>query len=491
MTRYLLIFFSLISFLCFQTQAQVCTGSLGDPTVTINFGTGAGIGPSLPAANTSYNYSGKDCPNDGFYVINNKTSNCFNNTWHTLTEDHTPNDNNGYMMIVNATLETGVFYTFSVDNLCPNTTYEFASYILNLIIPNAGCGVQSKPNITFNVETENGTILSNYSTGFIDETSSPQWKKYGFFFKSPPNVSKVILKLINNAAGGCGNDLALDDITFRPCGPTILANEVNTTAGSNLTLCEGATADYNFNADVSDGYQNPAFLWQEDKHDGNGFIDIPNSKSKTYQALINNADTKGYSFRMAAAEKENIGTVSCRVYSNPIEVSVVKNLVIDAGNDIFVLENASIKILATAPADLIYQWSPPTYLNDSKILQPIVKPAETTTYQLMVTDPNSGCVAIDNVTVHVDLDIKIPNTFSPNGDGVNDLWQIQGLLGSSDADITVFNRNGQQVYYSKGYPKAWDGKLKNTNLPSGMYYYTIDTHSQTRTIYSGSLLIVY
>jgi gliding motility-associated-like protein len=273
--------------------------------------------------------------------------------------------------------------------------------------------------------------------------------------------------------------------------PTILANEVNTTAGSNLTLCEGATADYNFNADVSDGYQNPAFLWQEDKHDGNGFIDIPNSKSKTYQALINNADTKGYSFRMAAAEKENIGTVSCRVYSNPIEVSVVKNLVIDAGNDIFVLENASIKILATAPADLIYQWSPPTYLNDSKILQPIVKPAETTTYQLMVTDPNSGCVAIDNVTVHVDLDIKIPNTFSPNGDGVNDLWQIQGLLGSSDADITVFNRNGQQVYYSKGYPKAWDGKLKNTNLPSGMYYYTIDTHSQTRTIYSGSLLIVY
>jgi gliding motility-associated-like protein len=491
MTRYPLIFFSLISFLCLKTQAQVCTGSLGDPTVTQNFGIGTGIGPSLPSANTSYKYNGNDCPDDGFYAINNKTSNCFNNTWHTLSEDHTPGDVNGYMMIVNATVETGVFYTFSVDNLCPNTTYEFASYIVNLIKPNAGCGVQSKPKITFNVEKEDGTVIGTYSTGFIDETSSPLWRKFGFFFKNPSNVSKVILKLINNAAGGCGNDLALDDITFRPCGPSILAKEVNSNAGSNLTLCEGNTADYSFSADVSDGYQNPAFLWQEDKHDGNGFIDIPNSNSKTYQALITNAEITGYSFRMAAAEKENISSINCRVYSNPIEVSVVKNLVIDAGNDIFVLENASIKILASAPVDLIYQWTPPTYLSDSKILQPIVKPAETTTYQLMVTDPNSGCVAIDNVTVHVDLDIKIPNTFSPNGDGVNDLWQIQGLLGSSDADITVFNRNGQQVYYSKGYPKAWDGKLKNTNLPSGMYYYIIDTHSQTRPIYSGSLLIFY
>jgi gliding motility-associated-like protein len=207
--------------------------------------------------------------------------------------------------------------------------------------------------------------------------------------------------------------------------------------------------------------------------------------------MITHADTLGYSFRMAAAEKENIGTGSCRVYSNPIEVTVVKNLVIHAGQDIFLLENASAKILATAPADLVYQWSPATYLSDAKILQPIVKPAETTTYQLTVTDPNSGCMATDEVTVHVDLDIKIPNTFSPNGDGVNDLWQIQGLLGSSDVDITVFNRNGQKVYESKGYPKAWDGKLKNINLPQGMYYYLIDTHSQIRPIYRGSLLIIY
>lgn len=492
--KYLLIFVFLFSFLCLQTQAQVCTGSLGDPTVTINFGTGTGVGPPLGSAFTDYPFSSDECPKDGFYLIVNKTNNCFNGSWQTLTEDHTPGDTNGYMMLVNAKESADIFYTFSVNNLCPNTTYEFSSYIINMLKANVVCNNPpiSYPQIIFRVETESGNFITSYDTGLIYGTNVPEWKKYGFFFKSPPNTSKVVLKLINKTIiGKCGNDLALDDITFRPCGPTILANEVNATAGGTRTLCEGATADYSFNADVSDGYQDPAFLWQEDKHDGNGWLDILNTNSKTYQALITNADTKGYSFRIAAAEKENIGTVSCRVYSNPIEVTVVKNLVIDAGKDIFILENSSVKILATAPADLVYQWLPSTYLSDAKILQPIVKPKETTTYQLIVTDLNSGCVATDEVTVHVDLDIKIPNTFSPNGDGVNDLWQIQGLLGSNDVDVTIFNRNGQKVYYSKGYPKAWDGRLKNINLPQGMYYYIIDTHSQIRSIYRGSLLIIY
>ncbi len=478
--KHLFIFVFLFNLIGLKTHAQVCTGSLGDPTAVINFGTGSGIGPPLGPAFTDYPYSIDECPKDGFYLIVNKTNNCFNKSWHTLTEDHTPGDTDGYMMLVNARESADIFYTFPVNNLCPNTTYEFSSYIINMLKANASCDNPpiSYPQIIFRVETESGNLIASYDSGLIYGTDKPEWKKYGFFFTSPPNTFTVVLKLINKTIiGKCGNDLALDDITFRPCGPTILASEVNSTVGSSLTICEGATQDYTFKADVSNGYLKPAFFWQEDKHDGNSWVDIPNSNSKTYQALIANADTKGYSYRMAAAEEDNIQKVNCRVYSNIIEVKVVPNLVIDAGKDVYVLENSSAKISAIAPPNLIYQWSPAIYLSDPNILQPIVKPAETTTYQLTVTDPKSGCTAMDEVTVHVDRDIKVPNTFSPNGDGVNDLWQIQGLLGNSDADITVFNRNGQKVYASKGYPKAWDGKLKNTNLPLGMYYYIIDTHS--------------
>lgn len=483
--------FATVFLFSLAAYAQVCTGSLGDPTVTINFGEGVGIGPPLQSGSTTYPYNGSDCPNDGYYVINNKTSNCFGGTWHTLTEDHTPGDSNGYMMIVNGSVDPGTFYTFSVDNLCSNTTYEFASYIINLIKPNAGCGNQSKPKVTFRVETENGTLIGNYSTGDIAETTTPQWNKYGFFFKSPPNVSKVILKLINDAPGGCGNDLALDDITFRPCGPTILAGTSINTNQDVFQICEGSSADYSFEANVSSGYENPAYQWQEDLHDGNGWTDIPNSNSTNLQVTINNANISGYAYRMAAAEKDNIQSTSCRVFSNPIMINVNPQLTVDAGNDVFLIEGREAKLQPNVAGNLKYQWSPATYLDDPTLKQPTVKPTQSITYTLTVTDPLTGCSAQDQVNVVVDKNLKIPDSFSPNGDSINDTWNVQGLLGDQSADVSVFNRNGQRVYHSIGYPKAWDGRLKNVPLPPGMYYYIIDTHSDVRTTYRGSVLIIY
>lgn len=488
--RLFLSFFALF-LLSFAVSAQVCTGSLGDPTVTINFGAGSGIGPPLQSGSTTYPYNGNDCPNDGYYVINNKTSNCFGGTWHTLTEDHTPGDNNGYMMIVNGSVDPGIFYTFSVDNLCPNTTYEFAAYVLNLIIPNAGCGIQSKPKITFRVETEGGTLIGTYSTGDINETSAPQWKKYGFFFKSPPNVSKVVLKLINDAPGGCGNDLALDDITFRPCGPTILAGTSVNTNQNTFQICEGSSANYSFEANVSSGYENPAYQWQVDVHDGNGWTDIPNSNTTSLPVVINNANINGYTYRMAAAEQDNIQSSGCRVFSNPITINVSPKLSADAGKDLYLIEGGEVKLSPNVPDNLTYQWSPATYLDNPNLKQPTSKPTQSITYTLTVTDPLTGCSAQDQVNVVVDNNLKIPDSFSPNGDGINDTWEIQGLLGNQSADVSVFNRNGQRVYHTKGYPKAWDGRLKNIPLPSGMYYYIIDTHSDVRPTYRGSVLIIY
>ncbi|MBU0696463.1 MAG: hypothetical protein KKE39_08035 [Bacteroidetes bacterium] len=350
--KYFLIFVLLFGLLGFQTQAQISIGSLGDPTATINFGSGSNaVGPSLNSGITSLTYQSFDCPIDGNYVIINHTNNCFGGSWHTLTEDHTIGDTNGYMMLVNAKNTPDIFYTFTVNNLCPNTTYELSSFIMNVRkpLPCPSGTTVSYPDITFVVETVGGIVIDSSNTGSIVETNNPVWNKYGLNFKLPATESAVVLKLKNNTSGGsCGNDLALDDITFSPFGPTILAGEVSSSV-SNLTLCEGATQNYTFKADVSSGYLKPAFFWQEDKHDGNGWVDIPNSNSKTYQALITNADTKGYAYRMAAAEEENIENSNCRVYSNLIEVKVVPKLVIDAGKDVHVLENSAIKILATAP----------------------------------------------------------------------------------------------------------------------------------------------
>lgn len=98
--------------------------------------------------------------------------------------------------------------------------------------------------------------------------------------------------------------------------------------------------------------------------------------------------------------------------------------------------------------------------------------------QLKITS-EEGC--IDDITTHVTINsdtpceqapgaVKVPNAFSPNGDGINDTWVIPNLSSYPGSTITIFNRYGQRVYYSRGYNKPWDGG----RLPVGVYYYVID-----------------
>lgn len=75
--------------------------------------------------------------------------------------------------------------------------------------------------------------------------------------------------------------------------------------------------------------------------------------------------------------------------------------------------------------------------------------------------------------VPIPVEITIPNTFTPNGDGINDTWQIPALAGCPTCTVSIFNRNGALIIRSTGYAKAWDGSYKGKPLPAGVYYYII------------------
>src|SRR5215203_5999299 len=180
--NYLLFFVGLVLF-C-SANGQLCQGSLGDPIVNITFGSGNNPGPSLAAASTNYSFKSGDCPDDGYYSIVNRTSSCFSNSWHSLNSDHTGNPN-GYFMLVNASFEPGAFYVDTVDVLCNNTTYEFAAWIVN-VLGNHRCSPAIQPNLTFQIERPDGTVLKSYDTGTIPLDGSPLWKQYGFYFTTPP-----------------------------------------------------------------------------------------------------------------------------------------------------------------------------------------------------------------------------------------------------------------------------------------------------------------
>lgn len=86
--------------------------------------------------------------------------------------------------------------------------------------------------------------------------------------------------------------------------------------------------------------------------------------------------------------------------------------------------------------------------------------------------------------------LDIPNAFSPNGDGINDVWEIRGTGYYPDIEVTVFNRWGQTVWWSgRGYPVAWDGRSRGKELPVDSYHYFLDRHDGSRPV-AGTITIV-
>ena len=148
---------------------------------------------------------------------------------------------------------------------------------------------------------------------------------------------------------------------------------------------------------------------------------------------------------------------------------------VNAGPDKSVLEGGSVQLEATVIArSPDYSWTPVQYLTDSKILRPrVVNPATDMTYRLTVT-ALGGCQRSNDVFVKLLKFPVIPNTFTPNGDGINDKWRIDFLNTYPDNRVQIFTRAGKLVFESRGYTTPWDGTLKGKPLPFDTYYYIIE-----------------
>lgn len=306
---------------------SLCTGSLGDPVVNITFGSGSGNAASLPTivpgASTTYGFTATSgvpvlpVVFDGNYTICNGIPR--NDPWFAGAPDHTPGDVNGYMAFFNASSAASEFYNQTITGLCPNTTYEFASWIANALDPSVIIG--QKPNITFQITRTDGTVLGSIATGDIPQTASMQWRQYGFFFTTPAGINTVVLKMVNSNPGGAnfpGNDLAIDDITFRACGPTLGSSFDATTQVNSKSQC--SFAPVTLFGKTTNQYTNPAFLWQVSTNGGSTWSDLAGSNTLTYTYTPTASGT--FQFRMVSGEAANIGSASCRVASNSVSLTV-------------------------------------------------------------------------------------------------------------------------------------------------------------------------
>jgi len=290
----------------YQSRAQ----SLGDPIVNITFGSGSAIRSGALAADsgsTTNIYSSSGFPNDNYYTIANTTAGMLSGWW--TTTDHTGNTG-GYMMIVNGSYTPGIFYTRTVTGLCSNTKYQFAAWLKNLLNYS---GIL--PNVTFSIETTTGTVLGSGNTGDIPTANT--WRQFPFTFSTPANTGTVVIKMTNNAPGGVGNDIAIDDITFSPYGPLVTAQFAS--AATTQSTCAGVsqTLTINTTTTVSAGYV------QKVQEYLNGVWTDQTAADSVSAFNVTTPTAAGtYLYRIVSGLAANISSARCIVASNQLTLTV-------------------------------------------------------------------------------------------------------------------------------------------------------------------------
>jgi gliding motility-associated-like protein len=297
-----------------MSAQDICEGSLGSNIFEGGeFGSGTDVILQVdPQIAPGYQYTLSPPPDDGFYTITNNTGawSYLYPTWLSIQDNSA--DPNGYMMVVNASFDPGDFYEETITGLCENTFYEFSADIINLIIP--GTADHIDPNVDFLLD---GVVV--YSTGTIPKTGS--WTKYGFTFTTDGTQSEIRLTLRNNAPGGIGNDLALDNISFRPCGPESF---IDINADETIFLCEEGDPLI-ITADIIGASGQEFSLFWEQSVDGNNWTPMNIMNVDNIEHDIFTPGSYYYRY-ISAANDVNLNNEKCRIISSELHLEVLPRI---------------------------------------------------------------------------------------------------------------------------------------------------------------------
>lgn len=358
-----------------------------------------------------------------------------------------------------------------------NHTYtNFGSYTTTLdVLTNNGCTsipktisviVNPLPIVQFDMPK---VCLPSGRALFSNRTTSPNGSSltYLWNFGDPLDPSASVstdglhyyknyqtynVKLTATSSQGCTNNLTQTLVDVFP-QPKAGIKSVD-------SVCVGTAINY---FDTSKGFIRPITQWYWNFADGN----TETIKDPIYKHL--NSGTYKISLSVVTSE----GCPSDTAYKT---LTIHPYPIVNAGPDMYVLDDGQKLISAQATGSgLSFKWTPSTYLTASNILQPtILFPQQDMIYTLTVSG-RGGCTKSDEMAIKVLKMPKPPNTFTPNGDGINDTWDVIYLDQYPGCIVEVYNAQGQIVFRTEeGYTKKWDGTFKGSPLPSGTYYYVID-----------------
>jgi gliding motility-associated-like protein len=278
-----------------------------------------------------------------------------------------------------------------------------------------------------------------------------------------------------------GGDIWLVQLKFNLPVPVI------TTQPKDTSVCAGTSASFHIAGTGIDSYQWQVFI-------NNNWVDLTDNAIydgvKTNALTIaSGASTTATQYRciVANAHGEVISNIAVyRINSTPIITAAPASTTTCTGT--------LLDLKLSAQFAETYQWQESTngasWQNIAAATNPVLQVTVTnrsTSYRCTVSNKCKSVVS--NAAIITGRNCNIPNAFSPNGDGINDTWQIPFLSDYTDVQVSIYDRYGSKVYETKGRYQPWNGTINSKVLPVGVYYYVINLNNGN-TPFSGSLAII-
>ncbi|MEI2708467.1 MAG: gliding motility-associated C-terminal domain-containing protein [Chitinophagaceae bacterium] len=332
------------------------------------------------------------------------------------------------------------------------------------------------PNVNAGLDT---TICRNTSYT-LKATGANSYTWYGNTstlncINCPSPIAKPLTTITYAVVGkNSFNCVATDSITIRVQQPL----KLNVQSGD--TLCLGETAA--IKATGTDQYTWYPSLYVDNANKGEVNIRPAKDTTITYRVI----------------GKDNFNcfadTASVKIKTFPIPKMQFDQ------NEFTVNAGYSVKLKTTSSKDITkWKWTPNRFIDNDKLAEPTMIARESITYTCVASN-EGNCVTRDEVKVIVvcnNGNIFVPNTFTPNGDGNNDLFYPRGKGIYSIKNFRIFNRWGELVFERSNFQAndanaGWDGTFKGQKLPTDAYVYSLeimcDNSSSTPTKGSITLL---
>ncbi len=431
-----------------------CLGDFApDTNFEEDFGTFTAGGPRRPVTSGTIDYNYNSNP----YVAGN-TSNGWPlaDDWYTVyynsirggraewdnVDDHT---NNGYggMLIANSSEQPKTFYKREVNALCPGAKYNFSAWFINLNshqVLSSVCAGYGSPyqyaGVTFIIRNKaTNAIIGQFYTGDVSmdlrrldagDQRLTGWQQFGGTVTLPPGVEDVTVEIKNNNDGGCGNDIAVDDIKFEFCAPKIFTYIDG--VGTSDYICPGAGLTVKATIDPIDYFDNPVYHWEVRRGltgtwtpitAASGYTGVNTAVLTIPEGLLTEPNVDFYYRLMVIENGNNVPGSKCYTPSSPVLIGVIPL------PDIVVPKDSLCKgeslVLTAVPLEssanpngyeqfdftgnYIMPWPSGPQPKDKILIQPDVTSTYIvagTAYFGMVGSVPRYCTRRDTVTIYVD-----------------------------------------------------------------------------------------